>query len=78
VPGGRVPAHSSSVRGFVPEKRHPWARAALEWRAAKSDRVLYIEDGSIKGEYVFGKYKGQEENREREKKLSVWLMEMGF
>ena len=46
--------------------------------AAKSDRVLYIEDGSIKGEYVFGKYKGQEENREREKKLSVWLMEMGF
>ncbi|MCM1123407.1 MAG: ABC transporter ATP-binding protein [Eubacterium sp.] len=46
--------------------------------AAKSDRILYIEDGSIKGEYAFGKYKGQEEDREREKKLSVWLMEMGF
>ncbi len=24
--------------------------------AAKSDRVLYIEDGNIKGEYTFGKY----------------------
>lgn len=46
--------------------------------AAKSDRVLYIEDGSIKGEYTFGKYNGPEENREREKKLSAWLMEMGF
>ncbi len=46
--------------------------------AAKCDRVLYIEDGSLKGEYIFGKYNGPEENREREKKLSVWLMEMGF
>lgn len=46
--------------------------------AAKSDRVLYLEDGSIKGEYVLGRYRGQEEDREREKKLSVWLMEMGF
>lgn len=46
--------------------------------AAKSDRVLYIEDGNIKGEYTFGKYGGQEEDREREKKLSIWLMEMGF
>ena len=46
--------------------------------AAKSDRVLYIEDGNIKGEYTFGRYGGQEEDREREKKLSVWLMEMGF
>ncbi len=46
--------------------------------AAKSDRVLYIEDGNIKGEYTLGRYGGQEEDREREKKLSVWLMEMGF
>ena len=46
--------------------------------AAKSDRVLYIEDGNIKGEYTFGRYGGQAEDREREKKLSVWLMEMGF
>lgn len=46
--------------------------------AAKCDRVLYIEDGSLKGEYIFWKYNGPEGNREREKKLSVWLMEMGF
>lgn len=46
--------------------------------AAKSDRVLYIEDGTIKGEYVLGKYTGGDAMREREKKISNWLMEMGF
>ena len=46
--------------------------------AAKSDRVLYIEDGTIKGEYTFGKFASEEETREREKQLSGWLMEMGW
>ncbi len=46
--------------------------------AAKSDRVLYIEDGNIKGEYTFGKYTTDEEAKAREKKLSNWLMEMGW
>lgn len=46
--------------------------------AAKSDRVLYLEDGNIKGEYSFGKYTDTQETRERERKLSNWLMEMGF
>ena len=46
--------------------------------AAKSDRVLYIEDGNIKGEISFGKLKEQEELKERERKISNWLMEMGF
>ncbi len=46
--------------------------------AAKSDRVLYIEDGNIKGQYLLCKYMEGEESREREKKLSNWLMEMGF
>lgn len=48
--------------------------------AAKSDRVLYIEDGNIKGEYTFGKYTAQEKEKEkeRERKLSNWLMEMGW
>ena len=46
--------------------------------AAKSDRVLYIEDGNIKGEYTLGKYADKEETKERERKLSDWLMEMGF
>ena len=46
--------------------------------AARSDRVLYIEDGTIKGEYVLGKFGGGEETRQRERKISDWLMEMGF
>ncbi len=46
--------------------------------AAKSDRVLYIEDGNIKGEYVLGKYAETEDPRNREKKITNWLMEMGF
>lgn len=46
--------------------------------AAKSDRVLYIEDGNIKGEISFGKLNEQSEIKERERKISNWLMEMGF
>lgn len=46
--------------------------------AAKSDRVLYIEDGNIKGEYVLGKFKDDAEIKERERRLSNWLMEMGW
>ena len=46
--------------------------------AAKSDRVLYIEDGNIKGELSFGKLKEHSEIKERERKISNWLMEMGF
>ena len=46
--------------------------------AAKSDRVLYIEDGTIKGEYCLGKYDSEAEARQRERCLSDWLMEMGF
>lgn len=45
--------------------------------AAKCDRVLYIEDGNIKGEISFGKFT-QETGKKREKQLSDWLMEMGF
>lgn len=46
--------------------------------AAKSDRVLYIEDGNIKGELSFGKLDETSDIKEREKKISNWLMEMGF
>ncbi len=45
--------------------------------AAKCDRVLYIEDGNIKGEIRLGKLKG-EEVKDRERKLTGWLWEMGF
>ena len=46
--------------------------------AAKSDRVLYIEDGNIKGEITFGKLGENGDIKEREKRISNWLMEMGF
>ena len=46
--------------------------------AVKCDRVLYIEDGNIKGEIVFGKLEEGSEIKERERKISNWLMEMGF
>lgn len=47
--------------------------------AAKTERVLYMLDGSIVGEKQLGKYK-QENNdgKKREEKLSRWLMDMGF
>lgn len=45
--------------------------------AAKCDRVLYIEDGTIKGEMSLGKFE-EEKLRERERKLSGWLLEMGW
>ncbi|MDE7342332.1 MAG: ABC transporter ATP-binding protein [Lachnospiraceae bacterium] len=46
--------------------------------AAKSDRVLYIEDGSIKDQMKLGKFEEGSEARERERKLSGWLLEMGW
>jgi len=46
--------------------------------AARSDRVLYIEDGMIKSEKRLGKWEEESEIRERERKLSGWLLEMGW
>lgn len=46
--------------------------------AAKSDRVLYIEDGNIKGEFTLGKFEDETTAKERERRLSNWLMEMGW
>lgn len=46
--------------------------------AAKSDRVLYIEDGNVKGEMELGKYEEGSEARDRERKLSGWLLKMGW
>lgn len=46
--------------------------------AAKCDRVLYIEDGTIKGERKLGKLEEESELRERERKLAGWLLEMGW
>lgn len=46
--------------------------------AARTDRVLYFEDGTIKGEYTFGRLSSEDKMRERERRISAWLMEMGF
>ena len=46
--------------------------------AAKSERVLYIVDGNIQGEYLLGKYEGASTLKERKRKLNNWLMDRGW
>lgn len=46
--------------------------------AAKADRVLYIQDGNILDELNLGKYQGEEEFAERDKKINSWLMGIGW
>lgn len=47
--------------------------------AAKTERVLFMLDGSIVGEYYLGKYiKENNDIKLREEKLSNWLNPMGF
>ncbi|HEX3077546.1 MAG TPA: ABC transporter ATP-binding protein [Lachnospiraceae bacterium] len=46
--------------------------------ATKTDKVLYIEDGNIRGELVLGKYTDETSSKDREKVLSNWLMDMGW
>ena len=45
--------------------------------AAKCSRVLYIVDGNIKGEYKSPKEKDVQE-KDRERMLNNWLMELGW
>lgn len=46
--------------------------------AAKCGRVLYIEDGSIQGEFLLGNFEEKQELKERERNLTEWLMKMGW
>ncbi|WP_151734038.1 ABC transporter ATP-binding protein ['Paenibacillus yunnanensis' Narsing Rao et al. 2020] len=46
--------------------------------AAQTDKVLYMLDGNIQGEFYLGKYNGEAELRERERRLNEWLMAMGW
>lgn len=46
--------------------------------AAKCTRVMYIVDGSIKGEYKLGRCENESGLRERERTLNNWLMELGW
>ena len=47
--------------------------------AAKTERVLFMIDGSIVAEKYLGKYDAEKNNvKKRETKLGFWLKEMGF
>jgi putative ABC transport system ATP-binding protein len=47
--------------------------------AAKTERVLFMVDGEIVGEYNLGKYdETQDDIKQREEQLNKWLVEMGF
>lgn len=46
--------------------------------AAKSERVLYITDGNIHGEYQLGKFADENSLRDRERALNNWLLDMGW
>lgn len=45
--------------------------------AAKCKRVLYIVDGTIKGEYLAPEEKGLQES-DKERRLNTWLMDLGW
>lgn len=46
--------------------------------ASKTERVLYMIDGKIEGEYKLGKFSNVEDLKNREAKLSHWLLTMGW
>lgn len=47
--------------------------------AARSERVLFMLDGQIQGEYTLGKYQSEVGDwKDREAKLSEWLTQMGL
>ncbi len=46
--------------------------------AAQTDKVFYMVDGNIQGELILATSGDEWNVRERERKLSSWLMEMGW
>ncbi len=47
--------------------------------ASKTERVLFMLDGEVAGEYRLGKYvKEKSDDKGREEELSQWLLKMGF
>ena len=47
--------------------------------AAKTERVLFMQDGNIVAEKILGKYKREKDDaKSREENLSRWLLQMGF
>jgi len=46
--------------------------------AARTDKILFIVDGNIQGELALGKYKATDDQKEKEKMVSSWLVNMGW
>jgi putative ABC transport system ATP-binding protein len=46
--------------------------------AAKCDRVLYIIDGNIHGDFNLGKFAGEHDLKDRERNLNNWLLDKGW
>lgn len=46
--------------------------------ASKCERVLYIEDGDIRDEFVLGKWESGVEGEVRERRLNEWLIRLGW
>lgn len=46
--------------------------------AAKTNKVLYMEDGNIQGEYELGRFTDESTSKERERMLTSWLMDRGW
>lgn len=46
--------------------------------AAKCQRVLYIVDGNIKGDFSLGKMTAPDQIRDRERAVNNWLLELGW
>ena len=46
--------------------------------ASKCERVLYIEDGDIRDEFVLGKWNKAEGDAPRERRLNEWLIKLGW
>lgn len=46
--------------------------------AAKTERILFMSDGMLVGELSLGRYTDENALKERESKVSKWLLEQGF
>ncbi len=46
--------------------------------AARADKIIYLTDGTIKDTFELGKYKSDKDKIYREKKVSKYLLEMGW
>lgn len=46
--------------------------------ASRCERVLYIEDGTIRDEFALGKWDITQDMRVRERNLNDWLIKLGW